>query len=261
MQTPMSASTPHINAAVRASAGTGKTWLLITRLLRLLLADVPPQAILAITFTRKAAAEMQERILTRLFELTACSDAELDQALDIMGVAPDEALRAKARSLYEGLLTSEAQINITTFHAFCQHILHRFPLEADVPPGFEVAENTGLLEQAAWDALFEESTLAPDGPLGRALEALFEYCGGLYGAQSVLGDFLQRRSDWLAYTHGVADGVAVRHRPAVTTTGRGPGPEPGGQPVHRQHRGPAERVPRLAVAPPHRDQPPSRRTD
>lgn len=208
MDAPVNASAPKVNAAVRASAGTGKTWLLIARLVRLLLNDVPPQAILAITFTRKAAAEMQERVLTRLFELTACTDDELNQALDAMGVAADPRLRSKARALHEELLTGEPQINITTFHAFCQHVLHRFPLEADVPPGFEVAENTGLLEQAAWDALFAESTRAPDAPLGRSLEALFEYCGGLYGAQAVLGEFLQRRSDWLAYTQGIGDGPA-----------------------------------------------------
>ncbi|MEO6697740.1 MAG: UvrD-helicase domain-containing protein, partial [Gammaproteobacteria bacterium] len=56
------ASDPQRQATVTASAGTGKTWLLVTRLIRLLLAGARPDAILAITFTRKAAAEMQTRL-------------------------------------------------------------------------------------------------------------------------------------------------------------------------------------------------------
>ena len=203
----LNASAPEINAAVRASAGTGKTWLLVTRLLRLLLSGAPARAILAITFTRKAAAEMHGRLQERLYHLTSCSHEDLLQSLAQMGIPAEPGIEAKVRDLYEGLLTSEAQIHVTTFHAFCQAILRRFPLEADVPPGFEVAENTGLLEQAAWDALFEESTLSPDGALGQALEVLFNHCGGHHGTQTVLNDFLYRRSDWLAYIQDRTDGV------------------------------------------------------
>ncbi|HFD92011.1 MAG TPA: hypothetical protein ENJ22_01835, partial [Gammaproteobacteria bacterium] len=59
MDTVQTASAPQTNATVMASAGTGKTWLLVTRLIRLLLSGADPGAILAVTFTRKAAAEMQ----------------------------------------------------------------------------------------------------------------------------------------------------------------------------------------------------------
>ena len=61
-----------------ASAGTGKTWLLVTRLVRLLMDGARPDAILAITFTRKAAAEMHSRLAERLSRLAAGDDATLD---------------------------------------------------------------------------------------------------------------------------------------------------------------------------------------
>jgi ATP-dependent helicase/nuclease subunit A len=65
----LQATVPTANASVHASAGTGKTWLLTTRIIRLLLAGARPDGILAVTFTRKAAAEMQQRVTERLREL------------------------------------------------------------------------------------------------------------------------------------------------------------------------------------------------
>lgn len=207
MHPSLNAAAPEVNAAVRASAGTGKTWLLVTRLVRLLLTGTPVRSILAITFTRKAAAEMHGRLQERLYHLTSCSQEDLQRSLAQMGITAGPGIAARVRGLYEGLLTSDAQIHVTTFHAFCQTILHRFPLEADVPPGFEVVENTGLLEEAAWDALFEESTRAPDGAVAHALEVLFDHCGGHHGTRTVLDEFLYRRSDWLAYIQGRANGA------------------------------------------------------
>ncbi len=194
---------PALNATVQASAGSGKTYLLVTRLLRLLLGGVRPDAILAITFTRKAAAEMQERLARRLFDWAALADAELDASLRHVGVAhPDAALRQRARGLFEDLMRAERPVQTTTFHAFCQELLRRFPLEADVPPGFELVERTGGLEQEAWDALFEEATRRPDDPIAAALEALFARCGSVAGTRAALLAFLQHRSDWWAYVHG-----------------------------------------------------------
>ncbi len=195
-------SSPLVNATVMASAGTGKTWLLVSRLLRLLLHGATADAILAITFTRKAAAEMQTRLSERLFALASADDEGLAALLRELSLTPDEATMSRARGLYESMLQSGKSVRTTTFHAFCQEILRRFPLEADVPPGFELLESSGELTRASWDALMEQATKEPDGELAQTLEPLLAYCGGISALQQALSSFLTHRGDWWAYTEG-----------------------------------------------------------
>ena len=204
---PLLAASPQHNASVHASAGTGKTWLLVTRIVRLLLAGARPDSILAVTFTRKAAAEMQQRVTERLRELMEADTAGLDAMLQLCGVRPDAALRQRARQLYEETLFNAYSLRATTFHAFCQELLQRFPLEAGIAPGFEIGEATGLLEQAARDALVAETSAAPDSPVATALDRLIEGCGGLDSTLAALRSFLAHRSDWWAYTQGQDDAL------------------------------------------------------
>src|SRR5512139_3695389 len=160
MTASLSPLSPAHNAIVMASAGTGKTWQLVTRLLRLLLEGAAPDAILAITFTRKAATEMETRLLQRLFILASADDKTLHQHLSETG-APIDALTIKrARGLHERLLRTPRPLRTTTFHAFCQEILRRFPLEADVPPGFELIESHGEMADAAWQSLLNDISLS-----------------------------------------------------------------------------------------------------
>ncbi|WP_455365236.1 UvrD-helicase domain-containing protein [Kaarinaea lacus] len=200
MTSSLSAIDPTHSASVSASAGTGKTWLLVSRMLRLLIAGAKPDTILAITFTRKAAAEMQSRLNERLLHLASCDDAELASQLQYIAAPVNKTSLHNARTLYEHLLFDKLPPRITTFHAFCQDILKRFPFEANVPPGFELVEQTAELESEAWDLLVSEATSDPDGDSGRALEALFDYCSGIANTQTALQNFLQHRSDWWAFT-------------------------------------------------------------
>lgn len=196
---------PATSVVVQASAGTGKTWLLTSRLIRLLIDGAVPGSVLAITFTRQAAAEMQQRVNQRLADLALCSPEKLDKLLAELGVTPDDAARARARNLYETLLTSTSPFKIKTFHAFSQELLHRFPLEATVPPGFTLSEQTRELERAAWDALERELTHAPAGPVARAMDALLRGVGLLQPVRASLYAFLEHRSDWQAYTEDKPD--------------------------------------------------------
>ncbi|HEY5604796.1 MAG TPA: UvrD-helicase domain-containing protein, partial [Gammaproteobacteria bacterium] len=207
MTTSLAAIDPQLSATVSASAGTGKTWLLVSRILRLLIEGEKPETILAITFTRKAAAEMQTRLNERLLQLARCDDAELEQQLKTIAAPINNTSLLNAKTLYERLLFEALPPRITTFHAFCQDILKRFPFEANVPPGFELLEQTAELETEAWDLLVREATREPDGSAGRALEILFDYCGGLSNTESALHSFLRHRSDWWAFTIGQSDRV------------------------------------------------------
>lgn len=194
------------NITVQASAGSGKTYLLVSRLLRLLLEGAEPDAILAITFTRKAAAEMQQRLLQRLQQLALCDDATLDQQLQALQLEPTPALRQQARQLYQRLLQTPYSVRATTFHAFCQELLRRFPLEADVPPGFELLERTAALLDEAREALMVNAAREPQSPEAVALRQLFDELG-LSNTLGALRQFVGHRSDWWVYTAGQHDPI------------------------------------------------------
>lgn len=198
MPSELSPTDPAHSACVHASAGTGKTWQLVTRIIRLLLSGTQPASILAVTFTRKAAAEMMERLVARLKALAGADDGRLPGLLAEMGVKPGDALFARARSLYEAFLLNPRPLRATTFHAFCQEVLQRFPLEANVPPGFELLEADAGVRQAAWDALFAETTHTPQSRLAVDVDTLFALCGSLDSTRKALKSFLDHRIDWWA---------------------------------------------------------------
>lgn len=208
MTASLSPLNPAQNAIVMASAGTGKTWQLVTRLLRLLLNGAAPDAILAITFTRKAATEMETRLLQRLFILASADDDNLHQHLREAGASIDAQTITRARGLHERLLRTPRPLRTTTFHAFCQEILRRFPLEADVPPGFELIESHGELADAAWQTLLNDVAREPQSLLARQMEQLLTYCGEMSSLRTALFSFLDHRGDWWAYTEDEEDGVA-----------------------------------------------------
>ena len=116
------ASDPSQNVVLEASAGTGKTSVLVARYVNLLAKGVDPANILAITFTRKAAAEMRERIVRELRKAAELSTFD----------------RARWTAIRDRL----ADIQISTIDAFCLSLLREFPLEADLDPGFGMADET-----------------------------------------------------------------------------------------------------------------------
>jgi ATP-dependent helicase/nuclease subunit A len=171
------AADPALSAWVRANAGTGKTHVLVQRILRLLLSGANPRSILCLTFTKNAAAEMEGRVLVKLGEWATSSDEGLRTGLAaLLSRAPADTEIARARTLFAAVIDAPGGLAIMTIHSFCERVLRRYSLEANVPPGFSV-----LTEEEAHDALEEASSAAfasaTKGPLGEALDCAAAHAG------------------------------------------------------------------------------------
>jgi ATP-dependent helicase/nuclease subunit A len=164
-------SDPAASAWVTASAGSGKTKVLTDRVLRLLLApNCRPNAILCLTFTKAAAAEMQSRLARDLGRWAVAPEAELAQALStLLGRVPAREELDRARSLFCRVLELAGGMRISTIHAFCQSLLRAFPLEAGLSPQFGVVDDA---EAASLLADSQEEVLAGAGTPRESLEAL-----------------------------------------------------------------------------------------
>ena len=135
------ASDPNVSVWVSASAGSGKTKVLTDRVLRLLLSGALPNRILCLTFTKAAAAEMSTRIAERLASWSLATDDELKVDLNYLsGRSVETQDLAWARRLFATVLDSPGGLQVQTIHGFCQSILRRFPLEAGLPPQFDVLD-------------------------------------------------------------------------------------------------------------------------
>ena len=143
------ACNPERSVIVSACAGSGKTWLLVARMIRLLLAGAKPPEILALTFTRKAAQEMRDRLYGLLEEFSTADDDALMHELHIRGLSKDEAkhLLPQARALYIKVLSSPQAIVIDTFHGWFGRLLGAAPVSAEVQPGFNLREDAKRLQE------------------------------------------------------------------------------------------------------------------
>ncbi|HEX4871987.1 MAG TPA: UvrD-helicase domain-containing protein [Nevskiaceae bacterium] len=190
---------PRQSVVVAASAGTGKTWTLVSRIVRLLLDGAEPGGILALTFTRKAAAEMRARIDQRLAELARLEGAALDAALTSLGLVPTAALRERAAGLQRALLFHPWPPRLMTLHAFSQDLLQRFPVEAGVPLGFEVLEAESAACEAAWQSLLERLRPPASGAETEALQQLARQGLSETRLRALVIDFLAHRGEWWAW--------------------------------------------------------------
>ncbi|PCD76599.1 double-strand break repair helicase AddA [Pseudothioclava arenosa] len=164
-QRQMRAASPESSVWLSANAGSGKTKVLTDRVARLLMQGTEPQKILCLTYTKAAAAEMQNRLLKRLGEWAMLPEADLRKALAELGIdsAISEPDLAEARRLFAKAIEAPGGLKIQTIHSFCSSLLRRFPLEAGVPHGFaEMDERaTDLLAQD----LLEEIASGPQAGL------------------------------------------------------------------------------------------------
>ncbi|MFZ1775091.1 MAG: double-strand break repair helicase AddA [Rhizobiaceae bacterium] len=220
------ASDPSGSAWVSANAGSGKTHVLTRRVLRLLLSGAEPSQILCLTYTKAAAANMSNRVFAELARWTVLDDQGLASAISEPDEAPPgtDKLRA-ARQLFARALETPGGLKIQTIHAFCEALLHRFPLEANIAGHFEMLDGemeAALVSEARRDLLSgagggQEQMLAEAfarvlGQGGEAgLDALLKE---IVAKRSALAGFLaQFRDDQLLPALRTAHGIGSQETP------------------------------------------------
>jgi ATP-dependent helicase/nuclease subunit A len=162
--------------AVDAGAGTGKTTLLVSRLIALLLEkEASLSRIAAITFTEKAAAELAERLRSKLEKALSENPAQKDlilKAIEDMEKAP-----------------------ISTIHSFCASLLREYPVEAGVDPQFTLLDEvqSGAFETQAWEHWLKKNLAHPVEPLFQFLRI-----GGTFEQVDELKQFLKRNRTLLS---------------------------------------------------------------
>jgi ATP-dependent helicase/nuclease subunit A len=150
------ACNPQRSVVVEACAGAGKTWMLVSRILRALLDGVAPSQILAITFTRKAAGEMRERLHEWLREFAQADDAQRQQQLVMRGMTPAQAAQASGplADLYRQWLDDGRGVEIHTIHGWFSRLVRAAPLDAlaelGLPPELNLVEDTSELWPELW---------------------------------------------------------------------------------------------------------------
>jgi len=145
-----------LNASVilEAGAGTGKTTVLVSRVMSILRTDVPLESVALITFTEKAAGELKQKIR-----------AEIERELAVAHMTP-----SWQRVLRESLESLD-RATICTIHAFAASMLRERPVEAQIDPRFTTADalQATMLREETWERWIEEQTAARPAPLARAL--------------------------------------------------------------------------------------------
>ena len=197
---------PHRSVVVEACAGSGKTWLLASRIVRLLLEGSAPGEILAITFTRKAAREIEERVMGWLRDLAAMDDAAASQFLQERAMEPSPQRLRQARGLYERVAQAQPPLSVHTFHGWFLQLVAAAPLVSGLA-GTTLVESGKRLLDELWQTFASDLQKAPEGELAGHFTALLAEVG-LSGTKSLILRLVARRAEWLAYAGDREDPAA-----------------------------------------------------
>ena len=167
---------------VEACAGAGKTWLLVSRIARALLLDTPPHEILAITFTKKASAEMAQRLQALLGSWRDLSDEALTTELTARGLSDHDSqqasLREKARGLHAVALSGRG-VQIRTFHGWFAALLRMAPVSLlqslALPSPYELLEDDSEAIAGVWPLFY--AVVRDDPQLKADFQAALEVYG------------------------------------------------------------------------------------
>jgi len=189
------ATSPERSIWLSASAGTGKTFVLVNRLIRLILEGNDPRRIVCITYTKAAATEMQERVIKYIGDVILLNDIELKNKLDSEFEANIDLKKlSRTRKKLISIIDHPQQLKIQTIHSFCEGVLKHFPLEAETPAFFEVIDDFGKSElvEEAWKKLI----FSVDAKVREAVEFLLSRFKPLQ-IKELLNDLLQQKAKLL----------------------------------------------------------------
>ena len=203
---------PRRSVAVEACAGAGKTWMLVSRMVRALL-DGQTQAheILAITFTKKAAGEMRERLYDWLTQFAHADDETLANELQIRGVAvasgdlegekslqPLKNKRQQLSNLYAQVLSHGRPVQIRTFHSWFAALLRTAPMatlqQLGLPLNYELLQDDSPAKSLVWRRFY--TALLANGDLKADFEAVV-LAHGRSQADKALNGALDKRTEFL----------------------------------------------------------------
>ncbi|MDP2024447.1 MAG: UvrD-helicase domain-containing protein, partial [Hydrogenophaga sp.] len=200
---------PARSIAVEACAGAGKTWMLVSRILRALLDGCAPQDILAITFTKKAAGEMRDRLNAELRRWSRLPDGELAGELRARGLSDAKALRRlpEARSLHARMTALGRPVQVRTFHSWFAALLRGAPLavlqELQLPAQYELLEDDAPAVALVWPRFYAALTASTEDKQD-FLDAVAEH--GRHQTLKALEKALQKRVEFkLADAAGVVE--------------------------------------------------------
>ena len=207
---------PSSSVVIEACAGSGKTWLLVSRVLRILLDGAKPSEILAITFTRKAAQEMRGRLDEMLLKFANCSDDELLAELMQRGLSETSAIALfpTARNLFENVLSDPHGLAIDTFHGWFSRLLKGAPIGSQVPQGLTLREDFKRLQAECLEDWW--TNLPKNESLRKAYELLVRELGSTNANDLLMGSkgFLSAKAEWYRYidwcrTHNKSPSQAI----------------------------------------------------
>ncbi len=211
---------PQVSAVVEACAGSGKTWMLVSRILRLLLAGVLPADILAITFTRFAAREMEERLTGWLKFLALEPEDTVVNFLVERGLTKEQArtMLPQARGLFEVYLLASPTVTVCTFDVWFLRLLRHAPLSGNVRRDSIPGPDTKRLREEAWQQLLRRHATPKPDTVSASLEWLFRR-EGLFKTRNWIFSFADWRAEWWAFTEGQADPVTYATQALRTDLG------------------------------------------
>ncbi|MBC5766605.1 UvrD-helicase domain-containing protein [Ramlibacter sp. GTP1] len=201
---------PRRSVAVEACAGAGKTWMLVSRIVRALLAGARPHEILAITFTKKAAGEMRERLHDWLEAWSRAPVEALAKELALRGLpGADTATCEKLRGLHAALLSAGRPVQVRTFHSWFAALLGGAPLslleQLGLPSRYELLLDDGEAVAKVWRRF--HVAVAADASARADYEASVA-TSGRFMTQKALATALSKRVEFArADDHGAVAGA------------------------------------------------------